>query len=320
MRIKKLLVLLFISAFAIFKADAAVVKPVATFAGWSFSTNDSHKNSKDYATLCFYKVITKKASSPLLEQGYKAVRLYPKSSRAVCNGEIYYVDLVGRQIFIRKPFPSRKEEEIKNHLKMFSSTNAVSLLEKARADELVAITEAQRNAYLSKFEGAKDLPSIYEFENVYKNNDPDNLIPKLAGLKAELEYRQYRDRYAGAATADQLSEFIRQYEGSDPDNLVPEAKKRLPVIQRQEDEALKRKEREENLKKLESAIAFCKTETSEARQAINREQKIGRVSGFVNKVTLHQAGETIIECRDRTAKDYSEYRKLGGKKSLSEIK
>jgi hypothetical protein len=49
-----------------------------------------------------------------------------------------------------------------------------------------------------------------------------------------------------------------------------------------------------------------------AQQAIARERRVGEVSGMVDKVALHDAGESIIEADEDMRERWAAYKKLGG--------
>lgn len=180
--------------------------------------------------------------------------------------------------------------------------------------------------YLEAYQQATTLELIQKFEAAYANNDTDGLIAKLARTKSQLELQKYRDRFAAAKTAKEFSSFVEDYDGKDSDKLIPEARLKLAEIERNEAveraAALKQAEaerRQSELNKLERQIAWCKSQSSMAQKAINRENEIGSVSGYVNTDRLHQAGEIIVSCKDNISKSYKEYRQRGGIKPLASI-
>jgi hypothetical protein len=295
-------------------------------ADWSVSVGEP-EHPRKYPSLCFYTVITKQANSYVLTEGYTAVRFEPKGARSACEGsDRAFVDLATRRIFAPKlPYGTTTENDARFRKKL-ESTKALALLEKAREDDARESAKLEREVYLLSFERAKELPAIYEFETHYRDTDTDGLIPKLSSLKTELEYRQYRSRYSEATTSDRLSAFIAQYGSNDPDSLLPEAQKRLPQLEKEEAAERRRSEqrnqaqqKQQALAKLEDGISWCNSQSTIARRAIDRERQIAAVSGYENKISLRQAGEIIVFCRERSARDFAEYRKQGGKKALADI-
>jgi hypothetical protein len=73
------------------------------------------------------------------------------------------------------------------------------------------------------------------------------------------------------------------------------------------------------MQELERQIVLCKRSSEAARQAIARENEVGRISGYVNKRKLHEAGDWILSCQEQIKRQYSQYRQAGGKKALAEI-
>lgn len=202
----------------------------------------------------------------------------------------------------------------------------IAILEDQIAKKQRAKEAAKWAAYLQAYEHATTLESIQQFEATYAGNDSDGLIVKLADKKASLELQKYRDRFASAKTSNDFSSFIVAYEGKDIENLVPEARRKLSEAERSEaterDAAQQQTEanhRQSELNRLERQIAWCKNQSAMAQKAINRENEIGTVSGYVNKDKLHQAGEIIVSCKDSNAKNYAEYRQQGGSKPLAAI-
>lgn len=153
-----------------------------------------------------------------------------------------------------------------------------------------------------------------------------------------LALEQYRSLFKDAKTSTELSLAISKYDGNDPDNLLPDARARLVVAIVREREAAAQAEREkeaeaaraakakeeaehqEELARLERVIAFCKTQTSAANETIRRENEIAKVSGYVNKRALYEAGDMIVTCQGEIPKRYTEYKRKGGKKPLSAIR
>lgn len=62
-----------------------------------------------------------------------------------------------------------------------------------------------------------------------------------------------------------------------------------------------------------------RSEIARVQGIIDRERRIGRTSGYVNKQTLYQAGEFIEMCREKIAAEYREYRATGGRRPLSAL-
>lgn len=194
-----------------------------------------------------------------------------------------------------------------------------------------------RQEYLREFEAAESLVLINEFKNKYAYQDPDSLIPKLAPLKAQLEHQEYLDLYAQADTTEKLENFIGRYENNDPDELVLKAKNRLTKIkikeraeqdildnkiiaekkQREIDSVVTQKQRV--IDNLASKILWCNRQILFAHQTINKEREIAQVSGYENKFTLRQAGEIIVNCRNSIKRDFEDYRRKGGTRSLAEL-
>ena len=192
-------------------------------------------------------------------------------------------------------------------------------------------TEAERErkylAYTKEFESSKSLEAITAFEKQYRDNDPDNLIPKLEPLKLQLETKQYQDRFASAKSSSELQSFISDYESKDPDHLTPQAKKRLAVALKAEQAEQEKRKRDQSLEQkqgillgMEDRITNCNRMTAQANRAIAREREIAAVSGYLNTSVMRQAGEYIVTCRSIIADSYAEYRKAGGTKSLSAMK
>lgn len=59
-------------------------------------------------------------------------------------------------------------------------------------------------------------------------------------------------------------------------------------------------------------IITCFRQIVAARQEIEREQRVGRASGYENKRKLHQAGDTIVDCEDVIKAQWPRYRANGG--------
>lgn len=62
-----------------------------------------------------------------------------------------------------------------------------------------------------------------------------------------------------------------------------------------------------------------KTGLARVMTVINREKRIGRISGAVNLETLHSMGTMAEFLRERIEADYANYRRYGGKKPLSAL-
>jgi len=177
-------------------------------------------------------------------------------------------------------------------------------------------------AYRSAFENAKTLASVFAFEWEYANWDPEGLFARLAPTKRALRLKEYQQRYLQLDTPEQLQGFIEDYAKDDPDGRLPDVRRRLVLAQRKAKEAQDQRMvelRAKEVVELERHIAGCKRSSDRARQAIQRENEIGRISGFVDKRKLHEAGDWILSCQDRIAGQYVQYREAGGKKSLAEI-
>ena len=70
----------------------------------------------------------------------------------------------------------------------------------------------------------------------------------------------------------------------------------------------------------ERQIIWCKRRTEAAREVIAREEEIGRISGFVNKKIMREAGESIVSCASNNPKLFAEYKQLGGRRTYQELK
>nr|WP_315401232.1 hypothetical protein [uncultured Duganella sp.] len=192
-------------------------------------------------------------------------------------------------------------------------------LEKMRADNMAEAPRKEREAYLRAFENATTLSAMAQFEKTYQGHDPDRLIETLAPKKEALQRTRQRELYASAKTAKDYGAFIAEYATSDLEKLTPSAKTKLADAERREvmeSESLKKRA---ELVEFERQIRYCASMTARAQDAIERENKIAQVSGYVNKSILRQAGETIVMCREHNPKIYAEYRKKGGLKTLAAI-
>lgn len=255
-------------------------------------------------------------------------------------GTLFAVDLFKREIYYSEGEHLPEDKDERERQASFLHTNLTNdggydrleslrneyldRLEKAR---LTTEAEKSRKEYLRAYEVAQSLALIIEFETRYAAKDPDCLIPKLANLKLQLEYQEYLDIHAHADTADKLADFIAKYENNDPDELVPKAQNRLPQMQKQERAERDRLDREmiaeqkrKELDSIASRIIVCNRQTSSAYQAIDREREIAQVSGYENKFFMRQAGEIIVSCRNSVRRDFDDYRKKGGSRSLAELK
>lgn len=250
----------------------------------------------------------------------------------------YLADLFNQKIYSKNDnISNRSEREIKGLVKKLQEVDYARLesfkavAEKSRAARVLAKAEKNqqeaRDEYLHAYWAAKSLALIREFETRYADNDPDGYIPKLASLKSQMEHQEYLDSHAHADTAGKLAEFIAKYENNDPDGLVQDGRNRLPQMQKQERTERDRLDREmiaeqkrKELDSLASRIVWCNRQTSSAYQAIDREREIAQVSGYENKLLMRQAGEIIVSCRNSVRRDFDDYRKKGGSRSLAELK
>lgn len=124
-----------------------------------------------------------------------------------------------------------------------------------------------------------------------------------------------------------MSKFVADYKDNDPELKVPEVRARLEAEQRRQkelaDAAAQDKARADLKAKLteyEFQIGWCKRRTVEAREVIAREEEIGRISGFVNKKTMREAGEQIVSCSRNNPQLYADYRRLEGIKAYADIR
>ena len=181
-------------------------------------------------------------------------------------------------------------------------------------------------AYRQAFQDAGTLEAIDTFERSYRGSDPEGLIQQLQPLKSTLLLQQYRRRFASMRDLKEIEAFIADYGMNDPDGRLPDARKRLAEEQRKaEAEAVRQAAEKEAIRKhdelqsLEREIGDCKRQIDFARAAIERESRIGAISGYENKVILREAGERIVGCEDRIPKRFAQYKRLGGVKSLDAI-
>ncbi|MGC4397631.1 hypothetical protein [Hydrogenophaga sp. T2] len=203
----------------------------------------------------------------------------------------------------------------------------VDSIERYLREEDMRRAEQQRAQYLADFQNAKgSLIALRAFEQKYRGDDPDRLIEQLADVRRELQLQEYRDRYAQVNSTSSMLAFIEDYRDNDPEGKVPGVRRRLDEeMQRQRDlEAAetKRKEAEElqsQLAEIERDIIWCKRRTQAARQVIAREEEIGRISGFVNKRLMREAGEQIVACEENNPKRFAEYQRRGGRKSYAQL-
>lgn len=182
-------------------------------------------------------------------------------------------------------------------------------------------------AYRDAFEHATTLDAITTFELKYSQNDPEDYIPRLAEPKRLLEIEVYRQRFSSMVSIEQIKSFIADYVYNDPDRKLPEARRRLNEEQRKSAALLKKTADEKAagdkilvLTELERRIVSCKHEIASAKQVIDRENQIGQVSGYVNKLLLRQAGETIVLCNESIPTRFAEYKRLGGARALANLR
>lgn len=207
-------------------------------------------------------------------------------------------------------------------------SNLLAALEQHQANQLKEQEQRALAEYRREFEAAKgSLAAIKAFEGRYAGNDPENLIPQLSGVKRELRLAEYRARFDSMQGVAAIEAFIADYQGDDPDGKIGFAKVRLEEAQRTAQAHAQAQETEKaaqqkakSLAEKERQIAYCHRETELAEKAIAREQQVGRVSGYVNKMTLREAGEMIVFCQEQIPKAYAEYKRLGGTKSLRELR
>ncbi len=69
----------------------------------------------------------------------------------------------------------------------------------------------------------------------------------------------------------------------------------------------------------ESMIVDCVAAIARARAVMARERQVGAVSGYVDRQTLHAAGESIVNQQARIQMLYQRYRREGGTKTLAQI-
>lgn len=194
--------------------------------------------------------------------------------------------------------------------------------------ELAAARKAyERCVYLKSYENATTLNKIRFFEKTYADNDPDGLIEKLAATKRQLKIDRYHQGFASMSAISDLEAFIADYANYDPDGIVPEARRRL-ASERQRVAEEEKKAAEERLASdrakaiadLERQIIWCQHQSISAHQDIDRENRIGLVSGYVDKLVLRRAGERIVSCNESIPNNFAEYKRLGGTKRLADLK
>lgn len=188
-------------------------------------------------------------------------------------------------------------------------------LEKGLAKMRKSRESAVRAVYLNDFAEAKTKDDFERFEKRYAGNDPDNLIPILKGKKP-VENPKYRKDFMEARTAEQLTAFIATYENNDPANLVPEARARLSVF---EDLPTVKKAivaDEAAQEKAVRRISLCRKQIAQSQEVVSKAQ----AGDTENAKEAQAAGEIVIMCRTSIATDFAEYQRLGGKKSLDEIR
>lgn len=203
----------------------------------------------------------------------------------------------------------------------------LGLLGQYGAEQARQLAEEALLVYRTAYQNAVTLANIQAFETRYASNDPDGLIPKLAERKRSLQVQEYRQRFDVMRTENEIEEFIADYANDDPDGKLPQARRLLAEVKNraavEAKKAADRKAEEERIQQLdnlERQIIWCKRQTAAAHSAIERENQIGRVSGYINKLALRRAGEIIVNCEESIPRHYAEYRKLGGKRTLAELK
>ena len=192
-------------------------------------------------------------------------------------------------------------------------------LDKMKAENLSQAARKEREQYLQAFTAANTLAAIANFETKYNGNDPDNLINTLAPKKIALQRARQRELYASAKTANDYASLISEFSMNDLEGLLPLAKTKLADAERREAAESSKSKKNAELEEFERQIRYCVKMTAQAEETIERENQIGRVSGYVNKAILRQAGETIVMCRENNPKIYAEYQSKGGRKTLTAI-
>lgn len=206
-------------------------------------------------------------------------------------------------------------------------SNMLALLEQYAADVAQRKAEEELIVYRTAYENAATLADMQAFETRYANNDPEGLIAQLAERKRTLQVQKYRQRFDAMRSERDIESFMADYAYDDPDGKLPQARRLLADARNRAaldaKRAAEQKAEEERVKKLEDLernIIWCKRNTLAARTIIERENKIGNVSGYVNKIALRNAGEVIVRCEESIPKDYAEYRKLGGQRALANLR
>ena len=206
-------------------------------------------------------------------------------------------------------------------------SNLLATIDQYVAYKAKQAAEAEVAMYHSAFDNAKTLESIRTFESRYAGNDPEGLIAKLAAIKRTLQIEEYRQRFALMRSVGEIESFISDYKGDDPDTKLPEARRRLAEEQQKVIAEKKRiadenseNEKMKRLSDLEREIIWCHRKSIDAQEAIDRENRIGHVSGYVDKTILRRAGEIIVSCDESIPKKFLEYKRLGGPKQMAEMK
>ena len=213
-------------------------------------------------------------------------------------------------------------------LRVVRDAKVIASIQQYMLEDFKRRAELQRTQYLADFQQAKEsLVALRAFEQNYRANDPDKLIDQLVEVKNELLLQEYRDRFSRIRTPEDMKAFITEYRENDPENKVQLVRGLLEAqVQRQQDEAraaAKLKAAEElplKLVEYERQIIWCKRRTEAAREVIAREEEIGRISGFVNKKIMREAGESIVSCASNNPKLFAEYKQLGGRRTYQELK
>lgn len=163
--------------------------------------------------------------------------------------------------------------------------------------------------YHDRFQRAVTAYQINAFARDYGSNDAEDLINQAWNRFAAKE----RIDFAAAKTVSGLQQFILTYKEADRAGLVDAATEKLEAARRSQGSV-------DNVSNLANAIRSCRRQIGLAEKTIDREKQIASVSGTQNLSLLHQAGDTIVSCRQAIPNIYASYRKAGGGLALEAIR
>lgn len=246
----------------------------------------------------------------------------------VAGGNSYATDCAHLAIPDGLENAMRVQEQSSMALSQRMNGQELDLVDDGVAEKLAPAKRAyERCQYLVEYKDAITLEKIRAFEIRYAGNDPDGLIEKLAATKRQLKTDRYHQGFASMSEISDLEAFIADYANDDPDGKVPEVRHKLTReklrVAAEAKKAAEEKAASDKAKAIadvERQIIWCKRQSISAYQAIDREKQIERVSGIVNKMVLRQAGELIVACEESIPNNFAEYKRLGGTKTLAQLK